>query len=75
MLQEAIKRKGLDKKAVSAELASGTFTTVLGETKFENNQLRQLWWTGQWQNGQFVGVMPADRAGASKVVLPRAAWK
>lgn len=75
MLQEAIKRKGLDKAAVSAELASGTFTTVLGETKFEDNQLRQLWWTGQWQNGEFVGVMPADRAGASKVVLPRGAWK
>ncbi|TDK32174.1 twin-arginine translocation pathway signal protein [Rhizobium deserti] len=75
MLQEAIKRKGLDKAAVSAELASGTFQTVLGETKFENNQLRQLWWTGQWQNGQFVGVMPSDRPGASKAVLPRGEWK
>jgi branched-chain amino acid transport system substrate-binding protein len=75
MLQEAIKRKGLDKQAVSAELASGTFQTVLGETKFENNQLRQLWWAGQWQNGQFVGVMPSDRQGASKVMLPRAEWK
>lgn len=75
MLQEAVKRKGLDKAAVSAELASGTFKTVLGDTKFENNQLRQLWWTGQWQNGQFVGVMPTDRAGASNVVVPRGEWK
>ena len=75
MLQEAIKRKGLDKAAVSAELASGKFQTVLGETKFEDNQLRQLWWTGQWQNGQFVGVMPTERAGVSKVMLPRGEWK
>ncbi len=75
MLQEAIKRKGLDKDAVSSEIATGTFQTVLGETKMENNQLRQLWWTGQWQNGQFVGISPADRAGASKALLPREPWK
>ena len=75
LLQEAIKRKGLDREAVSAELSSGTFQTVLGETKMEDNQLRSLWWTGQWQNGQFVGVAPADRAGASQPILPRPAWK
>ena len=75
MLQEAIKRKGLDREAVSEELSTGTFKTVLGDTKLEDNQLRQLWWTGQWQNGQFVGVAPADRPGASKVVLPRQPWK
>lgn len=75
MLQEAIKRKGLDREAVSAELSSGTFETVIGETRFEDNQLRKLWWTGQWQNGQFVGVAPGDREGASKPVLPRQAWK
>ena len=75
MLQEAIKRKGLDREAVSAELSSGTFKTVLGDTKLEDNQLRTLWWTGQWQNGQFVGVSPSDRAGASAPILPRQAWK
>lgn len=75
MLQEAIKRKGLDREAVSEELSTGTFKTVLGDTKLEDNQLRQLWWTGQWQNGQFVGVAPGDRAGASKPVLPRQPWK
>jgi branched-chain amino acid transport system substrate-binding protein len=75
MLQEAIKRKGLDREAVSAELSTGTFQTVLGETKMEDNQLRTLWWTGQWQNGQFVGIAPADRAGASQPILPRQGWK
>jgi len=75
MLQEAIRRKGLDREAVAAEIASGSFETVLGETKLEDNQLRKLWWTGQWQNGQFVGIAPGDRAGASQLVLPRQSWK
>ncbi len=75
MLQEAIKRKGLDREAVSEEIASGTFQTVLGETKLEDNQLRDLWWAGQWQNGQFVAVAPSDRPGAAQAVIPRPAWK
>ncbi len=75
MLQEAIKRVGLDREAVAEELSNGTFETVLGETKLEDNQLRKLWWVGQWQNGEFAGVAPADRAGASKPVLPRQPWK
>lgn len=75
MLQEAIKRKGLDRAAVAEELSTGTFKTVLGETKLEENQLRKLWFGGQWQNGKFVGIAPADREGASKVMLPRQPWK
>ena len=75
MLQEAIKRKGLDRDAVSAELSNGTFETALGEVKLEDNQLRKLWLGGQWQNGQFVAVVPADREGAAAPVLPKAPWK
>lgn len=75
MLQEAIRRVGLDREAVSQELSTGTFQTVLGETKLENNQLRDLWWTGQWQDGVFVGIAPPDRPGAAKPRLPKAPWK
>ncbi|MBJ3786081.1 amino acid ABC transporter substrate-binding protein [Devosia sediminis] len=74
MLEEAIKRHGLDREAVSAELSTGTFDTVLGETKLEDNQLRQLWFGGQWQNGNFVAVAPSDREGASAPILPKAPW-
>ncbi|ADZ71549.1 amino acid ABC transporter substrate-binding protein [Polymorphum gilvum] len=74
MLQEAIKRVGLDRDAVARELSTGTFDTVLGETRLEDNQLRQLWLVGQWQNGHLVGVEPADRPGASKPVLPKKPW-
>ncbi|UYO01260.1 MAG: amino acid ABC transporter substrate-binding protein [Devosia sp.] len=74
MLQEAIKRRGLDREAVSEELSTGTFETVLGETKLEDNQLRQLWFGGQWQDGNFVAIAPADREGASAPILPKAPW-
>ena len=74
MLEEAIKRHGLDRDAVSQELSTGTFETVLGETKLEDNQLRTLWFGGQWQGGQFVAVAPADREGAVAPKLPKAPW-
>ncbi len=74
MLEEAIKRHGLDRDAVSEELSNGTFQTVLGETKLENNQLRDLWFGGQWQDGNFVAVAPADREGAVAPKLPKAPW-
>lgn len=75
MLQEAIKRRGLDREAVADELSNGTFQTVLGEVKLEDNQLRKLWFGGQWQNGQFVAVAPVDREGVTPAILPKPAWK
>ncbi len=75
MLQQAIKRRGLDREAVADELSSGTFQTVLGEVKLEDNQLRKLWFGGQWQGGNFVAVAPVDREGAVPAILPKPAWK
>ena len=75
MLQQAIERKGLDRDAVSQELSSGEFDTILGMIRMEDNQLRTLWWTGQWQDGKFVATAPADRDGAGEAVIPKPAWK
>lgn len=75
MLQQAIERKGLDRDAVSQELSSGEFDTILGTIRMEDNQLRTLWWTGQWQDGKFVAIAPADREGAGEAVIPKPAWK
>jgi branched-chain amino acid transport system substrate-binding protein len=75
MLGEAIERVGLDRAAVTKELSTGTFETVLGTTKLEDNQLRDIWWAGQWQDGNFVAVAPSDRAGAAQVSLPKPAWQ
>jgi len=74
-LQQAIERKGLDRDAVAQEIAGGEFDTILGKIKLEDNQLRTLWWAGQWQNGAFVGIAPSDRQGASAPVVPKPAWK
>jgi branched-chain amino acid transport system substrate-binding protein len=74
MLAQAIERAGLDRQAVAAELSTGTFDTVIGEVKLENNQLRQLWLSGQWQGEQFVAIAPADRPGAAAPIIPKPAW-
>lgn len=74
MLQQAIERVGLDHEKLAGELSSGTFSTIIGDVKLEDNQLRNLWWAGQWQNGAFVAIEPADRGGAASPVIPKPNW-
>lgn len=74
ILQEAVRRVGLDRDALTEEIASGSFDTVLGEVSMEDNQLRTLWWAGQWQDGKFVAISPADREGAAAPVIPKPQW-
>ncbi|MDO5528693.1 MAG: amino acid ABC transporter substrate-binding protein [Paracoccus sp. (in: a-proteobacteria)] len=75
MLAQSIERVGLDRDAIAAEMSSGTFDTILGDVTMEENQLRQLWLTGQWQDGRFVAIAPADRDGASEPVIPKPEWQ
>ncbi|MBY6158927.1 MAG: amino acid ABC transporter substrate-binding protein [Pseudomonadota bacterium] len=74
MLEQAVERVGLDHAALAAELSGGTFETVIGEVKLEDNQLRDLWWVGQWQGGAFRAVNPGDKDGASAPVIPKPEW-
>ncbi|GAB5504958.1 MAG: amino acid ABC transporter substrate-binding protein [Rhizobiaceae bacterium] len=74
MLEQAMERVGLDHEQLAAELSTGTFDTIIGEVKLEDNQLRDLWWVGQWQDGAFKGVNPADKAGASSPIIPKPEW-
>ena len=74
MLGQAVERVGLDHAALAAELSNGTFETVIGEVKLEDNQLRDLWWVGQWQGGAFRAVNPGDKAGAATPVIPKPEW-
>jgi len=75
MLTQAIERRGLDRTAVTNELASGTFDTVLGKITLKDNQLTDLWYAGQWQNNAFVGIAPTGKLGAAPPVVPKPAWK
>ena len=67
-------RVGIDHEALAKELSTGSFETVIGDVKLEDNQLRDLWWVGQWQDGAFHAVSPADKAGASAPVIPKPEW-
>jgi branched-chain amino acid transport system substrate-binding protein len=65
MLQQAIERVGeIDNKKIVAEMKTGTFKTILGDVKLENNQLTKLWWVGQYQAGEYKGVAPSNLPGA-----------
>ncbi|TKT73620.1 twin-arginine translocation pathway signal protein [Afipia massiliensis] len=76
MLQQAIERVGkIDRAAVINDLQTGTFDTVIGKIKLENNMPTKYWWVGQWQGGEFYGVGPAANEGARSAVVPKPAWK
>ena len=76
MLQQAIERVGkIDREAVIKDLQTGTFDTVIGKVKLENNLPTKHWWVGQWQGGDFYGVGPASNEGARTPVVPKPAWK
>jgi branched-chain amino acid transport system substrate-binding protein len=76
MLEQAVERVGkIDRAEIIKELQTGTFDTIIGKIKLENNMPKDAFWLiGQWQDGFFVGVAP-QRAGAGAVVIPKAAWK
>jgi branched-chain amino acid transport system substrate-binding protein len=76
MLQQAIERVGkIDREAVIKDLQTGTFDTVVGKVKLENNIPTKFWWVGQWQGDDYYGVAPAANEGARNAVIPKPAWK
>lgn len=77
MLQQAVERVGkIDRAAIVKELQTGTFDTVLGKLKLENNMPPKgtYAYIGQWQNGLFTGVAPAG-ANMKEMIIPKPAWK
>ncbi|MEX0853787.1 MAG: amino acid ABC transporter substrate-binding protein [Bauldia sp.] len=76
ILQQAIERVGkIDREAIVKEIQTGTFDTVAGTIKLDRNVNPNVWWAGQWQNGEFHGLAPSSMAGAKEPVAPKPAWK
>jgi len=76
ILQQAIERVGkIDRDAIIKEIQTGSFDTVAGTIKFDRNVNTNVWWAGQWQNGEFYGLAPAAMEGAKEPVAPKPAWK
>jgi branched-chain amino acid transport system substrate-binding protein len=75
MLQQAVERVGeIDRVAVIKELQTGTFETILGKVKLEDNFYKENWWVGQWQNGEFHGIAPTTLPGAQQIMFPKPPW-
>ena len=75
MLQQAIERVGkIDRAAVIKELQTGSFETILGQVKLENNLYKENWWVGQWQHGEFRGIAPSTLPAAQQIMFPKPEW-
>ena len=73
--QQAIETVGeIDRKKIRDAIANGTFKTIWGEIKFKNQLNVDPWAVGQWQNGEVVGVYPANKKGARPLQFPKPAW-
>lgn len=75
ILQKAIEDAGeIDREKIRDNIANGTFQTVIGEFRFENQITVNPWAAGQWQDGTYVGIFPKDRPNAHEVIFPKPAW-
>jgi len=75
ILQQAVQRVGLDRKALRDQIAKNEFKTILGPMRFAGSENASVPGTvGQWQAGEFEVVWPTNRATA-KLVAQKPAWK
>lgn len=74
VLQSAIEKVGVDRKAIRDYIAGGEHTTILGQIRFKGSEVQFPGTVSQWVGGDFEVVWPADRATA-QLVLPKPAWK
>jgi branched-chain amino acid transport system substrate-binding protein len=73
--QQAIEQVGeIDRKKIRDAIAKGTFKTIWGDLSYPNQRNASPWAVGQWQNGELVAVLPANKAGAKPVQFPKPAW-
>jgi branched-chain amino acid transport system substrate-binding protein len=63
ILQQAVEKAGLDRKALRDAIANGEFSTVIGKIRFRNGEnVSTPGVVSQWQGGEFEIVWPPDRA-------------
>src|SRR5258705_117479 len=74
ILQAAIEKVGVDRKAIRDFIATGEHATIIGPVRFKGSEIQFPGTVSQWVGGDFDVVWPADRATA-KLVVPKPAWK
>lgn len=76
ILEQAITRAGsIDRKAVSEQIRTGSFETVLGPVKLTNRLWAEASSVGQWQDGVFQPISPKTAIGVKPAIFPKPAWK
>ena len=74
ILQAAVEKVGLDRKAIRDYIANNEFDTIIGKIRFKNGEnVSTPGVVSQWQNGEFEVVWPPDRA-TSPALYPKPAW-
>jgi branched-chain amino acid transport system substrate-binding protein len=75
ILQAAVSKAGLDRKAIRDYVAATTHKTIVGDIKFTGSENTATPGTvGQWQNGEFEVVWPVKSATA-RLNPNKPAWK
>jgi branched-chain amino acid transport system substrate-binding protein len=74
VLQQAIEKVGVDRKAIRDYIASNEHQTILGPVRFKDSEIQFPGSVSQWVAGDFEVVWPANRA-TSPLVMPKPAWK
>ena len=75
ILQTSVAKVGLDRKALRDHIATTNYKTIIGDVKFTGSENTATPGTvGQWQNGEFEVVWPANVATA-KLNPSKPAWK
>jgi branched-chain amino acid transport system substrate-binding protein len=75
ILQAAVAKAGLDRKAIRDYVATTTHKTIVGDIQFTGSENTATPGTvGQWQNGEFEVVWPVKSATA-KLNPNKPAWK
>ena len=75
ILQQAVEKAGLDRKALRDAIANGEFETIIGKIRFRNGEnVSTPGVVSQWQSGEFEVVWPPDRA-TSSALFPKPSWK
>jgi branched-chain amino acid transport system substrate-binding protein len=75
VLEQAVAKAGLDRKALRDTIANNEFDTVIGKVRFRNGEnISTPGVVSQWQGKEFEVVWPPDRATAP-ALHPKPTWK
>lgn len=74
ILQAAIEKVGVDRKAIRDYIAEGNHPTIIGPLRFKGSEIQFPGTVSQWSGGDFEVVWPTDRATA-QLAIPKPAWK